>query len=131
MSYIDQLNIDNVFVCPECGCEEFEYNRPSRCANCELFIHVAASRKGGGFGSDVRGSGVRFIYGSRGRELKSIDEWDWKMAFSEADVTEWVTWSNHKREDSRTLEEVRKIISDKWEAQKVMFALTKNKNQGG
>ena len=135
MSLFDNMDTFSVIICPECGRDDFVNisgnaiqgnTSNAKCPNCGIYFHVSKVDAGRNGGKRIR---WRTIYAAQKKNF-TLDEWEWKMFFFLEDKKpQWQTYSDsirNRRTDKRPIEDVNKLIDQKWQAHQVLLSLKFN-----
>lgn len=130
LKYLDHEGLANILICPHCGGESFTPKMESslRCNGCELWFFITNTN------FQFNKFPAKTVHASV-KPMRSNDDWDWRLTVKEGPVMQWITWDEqHKdqRTDTRSYEEIKTLMNNKWDAYKVAKALTSSfKKQGG
>jgi hypothetical protein len=134
MSVLEEMDVFQIIICPECGGSEFVtirgrplqvIARAARCKECGLYFFADK------MDISVKGANTTWktIYAAKGKSF-TLDEWEWKILFfTDGDSGGWHTYSKKIRDlrtDKRSLNELVKLMSDKFGAHQVTLSLTSN-----
>ena len=120
LKLIKPHDLEGIAICPHCGSEEFD-KAPFRCSSCELLFWISGIKFNGA-------NSYRVIFASVERMI-SEEDWTWRMRLRECGAERWDTWDDkarNLRRDTRSIGDIKALITKKWKAHKVAEALLKS-----